>query len=193
MASRYLVADRDLGVSPSTIRNEMARLEEDGYITRQHPSAGSVPSDRGYRYYVESLGDIELPQAEQRLVSRLFHQLEKELDEWLKLAAKVIAQLVQNMALVTLPRTTHCQFQYVELVGLRDHSALGIFVLRGARIKQRLIDYDEAMSQAKLTMAANRLNALYANRTAAEINSVDTELSAFERQITDQIISVLDA
>ena len=193
VASRYIVADRDLGVSPATIRNEMARLEEDGYITRQHPSAGSVPSDRGYRYYVESLGDIELPQAEQRMVSHLFHQVEKELDEWLKLAAKLLAQLVHNMALVTVPRTAHCRFRYIELVSLREHAALGVFVLRGARVRQRIIYYEAPLSQAELTAVASRLNTIYADLNAVEIETVETELSVFERQVTDQIVSVLAA
>jgi len=68
VSSQSLVNDCELKVSPATIRNEMARLEEEGYITRPYPSAGSIPSDMGYRYYVESLSDIELPLAEQRLI-----------------------------------------------------------------------------------------------------------------------------
>ena len=61
VASQSVVNDHELMVSPATIRHEMAQLEQEGYITREHPSAGSVPLDKGYRYYVESLGDIELP------------------------------------------------------------------------------------------------------------------------------------
>ena len=61
VASQSIVNDHEIKASPATIRHEMVRLEQEGYITREHPSAGSIPSDKGYRYYVESLGDIELP------------------------------------------------------------------------------------------------------------------------------------
>ena len=85
--SQSITSDYKLGVSAATIRNEMAHLEQEGYITRPHPSAGSIPADKGYRCYVESLGDMKLPLAEQLLVSHLFHLVERELDEWLNLAA----------------------------------------------------------------------------------------------------------
>ena len=74
--SQGISNDYGLGVSPATIRNEMAHLEQEGYITRPHPSAGSIPSDKGYRYYVETLRGFKLPPAEQRLISHLFHQVE---------------------------------------------------------------------------------------------------------------------
>ena len=137
VSSQGIINDYELRVSTATVRNEMAHLEQEGYITREHPSAGSVPSDKGYRYYVESLGDIELPLAEQRLISHLFYQVEQELDEWSKLTAKIIAQLVQNMAVVTLPKPPHCQFKHLELVTIKDSLALAVVVLRGARVKQQ--------------------------------------------------------
>ena len=99
--SQSIINDYELAVSPATIRNEMAHLEQEGYIIRPHPSAGSIPSDKGYRFYVESLSDIELPLAEQFLISHLFHQVEREMEEWLSLAATLTAQLVQNVAMVS--------------------------------------------------------------------------------------------
>ena len=94
--SQSITSDYELGVSAATIRNEMAYLEQEGYIIRPHHSAGSIPSDRGYRHYVESLGDVKLPLAEQRLISHLFYQVERKLDEWLNLAATLMAQMVQE-------------------------------------------------------------------------------------------------
>jgi heat-inducible transcriptional repressor len=193
VASQSIVSDHDLGVCPATIRSEMAYLEEAGYITRQHPSAGSIPSDKGYRYYVESLGEIELPLVEQILISHLFHQVERELEEWLRLAAKLIAQLVHNMAVVTTPKTINCRFQYLELVSLQDSLALGIFVLRGARVKKRLINFDETVSQSKLTSIANRLNAVYSGLARSEILAKGIELSPVEQQITDYLLKIMQA
>lgn len=193
VASQSIVSDHELGVCPATIRSEMAHLEEAGYIIRQHPSAGSIPSDKGYRYYVESLGEIELPLVEQILISHLFHQVERELEEWLRLAAKLIAQLVHNMAVVTTPKTINCRFQYLELVNLQDSLALGIFVLRGARIKKRLINFDETISQSKLTSIANRLNAVYSGLARSEILAKGIELSPVEQQITDYLLKIMQA
>ena len=191
VASQSIVSDHELGVCPATIRSEMAHLEEAGYITRQHPSAGSVPSDKGYRYYVESLGEIELPLVEQILISHLFHQVERELEEWLRLAAKLIAQLVHNMAVVTNPKTINCRFKYLELVSLQDSLALGIFVLRGARIRKRLINLDESLPQAKLTEIANRLNSLYSDLARSEILESRVELSPIERKLIDYLVDIM--
>ena len=193
VASQSIVSDHELGVCPATIRSEMAHLEEAGYIIRQHPSAGSIPSDKGYRYYVESLGEIELPLVEQILISHLFHQVEREVEEWLRLAAKLIAQLVHNMAVVTTPKTVNCRFQYLELVSLQDSLALGIFVLRGARIKKRLINFDETISQSKLTSIANRLNAVYSGLARSEILAKGIELSPVEQQITNYLSKIMQA
>jgi len=193
VASQSVVNDHELRVSPATIRHEMARLEQEGYITREHPSAGSIPLDKGYRYYVEALGDIELPLAEQRLISHLFYQVAQELEEWSKLAAKVIAQLVQNMAVVTLPKPANCQFQYLELVALQDSLALAIVVLRGARLKQQLITFEQTMSQPKLTIIANKLNAAYSGLTSLQIPAKEIELSAAEQKITDCLVKIMQA
>ena len=77
VSSTSVANDCGLTISSATIRNEMTRLEEEGYIFRPHHAAGSIPSDRGYRYYVGTLKDIELPLTERRLISHLFHQVEK--------------------------------------------------------------------------------------------------------------------
>ena len=89
--SQGILKECSLAVSPATIRNEMAYLEEAGYITRPHTSAGGIPSDKGYRYYVESLINLQLSLVEQRLITHLFHQVEKDMEEWLHLAAAFIA------------------------------------------------------------------------------------------------------
>ena len=193
VASQSIVSDHELKVSPATIRNEMANLEQEGYIKRQHHSAGSIPSDKGYRYYVESLGEIELPLTEQRMISHLFHQVEGELEEWLRLTAKLIAQLAQNMAIVTLPKPVNCQFRYLEMVALQDSLALIVLVLRGARIKQQLITFDQSMSQLELTTIANKLNTAYSGLTRSQILAKEIELSPVEKQLTGCLAKIMQA
>jgi len=193
VSSQSIIDNYELGVSTATIRNEMALLEQESYITRPHPSAGSIPSDKGYRYYVESLMDIQLPLAEQRLINHLFHQVERELEEWLNLAATLIAQLVQNVAVVTMPKPVACQFKYLELVALHDSLALLVLILRGARAKQQLITFTQLISQAELTTIANKLNATYSGLTSSQIRVQGTGLSPTEQQVTDCLLKIMEA
>jgi len=191
--SQSITNESRLGVSAATIRNEMAYLEHEGYITRPHPSAGSIPLDKGYRRYVESLGDIKLPPVEQRLVSHLFHQVERELEEWLNLAATLIAQMVQNVAIVTMPKPAACRFKHLELVSLRDTMALVILVLSGAKLRQQLITFDQTMSQPELTAIAIKLSAVHSGLTGSQILAKETELPSTEQQITDCLVKVMGA
>ncbi|MFB0559556.1 MAG: heat-inducible transcriptional repressor HrcA [Dehalococcoidales bacterium] len=182
-----------LGVSPATIRNEMAHLEQEGYITRLHPSSGSIPSDKGYRYYVETLSNIKLPPVEQRLISHLFHQVETELAEWLSLASTITAQLAQNVAIVSMPKPADCQFKHLELVALQDSLALVVLILRGARIKQQLITFEQVIFQPELTAIANKLNAAYSGLTSSQISAKGIELSPAEQQVTDCLLKIMEA
>jgi len=189
--SMSVCGDSQLGVSPATIRNEMMLLEEEGYIIRPYSSSGSMPSDKGYRYYVGSLDNIELPLPEQRLVSHLFYQVEKELKEWLSLAAALIAQLAQNMAMVTTPRPMDCQFRHLELVALRGTMALAVVIFCGGRVREQLVIFDQDMAQPELTAIANKLNTVYSGLTGSQIKARDMELSPVEKQLTDLITHVM--
>ena len=191
--SQSVFNDYELRVSPATIRNEMARLEQEGYIIRPHPSAGSVPSDKGYRHYVESLTEAILPLAEQRLISHLFHQVKREQEEWLRLAATVMAQLTQNVAVVTKPKPVDCQFKRLELVALQDLLVLVVLILRGARVKQQLVTFDPPIPQDGLTAMANKLNEAYSGLSSSQILAKDIELSPVERQLTDCLVKIMQA
>ncbi len=193
VASASVVDDCGLEVSSATVRNDMARLEEAGYIIRPHHAAGSIPSDKGYRYYVNTLGGIELPVVEQRLISHLFHQVEQELEQWLSLAVTLIAQRVQNVAVVTRPRLPACQFKHLELVALQDYLALVILILRGAKVRQKLMSSDRAMSQPELTAMANELNEAYSGLSAYEIMATGKELAATEKRLTDCLLGMMKA
>jgi len=193
VSSRSIMADCNLRVSPATIRNEMAKLGEEGYITRPHPSAGSIPLDKGYRCYVDSLGDVALPAVEQRLISHVFHQVEMELEEWLSLAAALIARMAQNAAVVTMPKWDSCQFKHLELVSLQDSLALVVLVLSGARLRQHLITFDQPVSQAQLTIVANKLSAAYAGLTSEQISTRDSSFPRLEQQVTDCLLRIMEA
>jgi len=191
--SQSLIDNDELAVSSATIRNEMAHLEEEGYIIRPHPSAGSIPSDKGYRYYVETLGNIRLPSAQQLLIRHLFHQVEGELEQWLSLAATLTAQLAQNVAIVAMPRAANFRFKHLEVIALQEELALIIVVLHGARLRQQLITFEQVIAQSELTKMANKLNAAYSDLTRPEILAKKVELSSTEEQLRNCLLKIMQA
>lgn len=189
--SQSVLSAPELQVCSATIRNDMACLGREGYIARPYTSSGSVPTDKGYRYYVESLRNITLPVTEQRLVSHLFHQVERKLEEWLDLAATVVAQLSQNVSLVTLPKPVDCRFKHLELVAIQDALALVILVLRGARLRQQLITFERTVSQQELETIGNKLNSIYSGLNSAQIRAERVELSPAEQLVTDCVVEMM--
>ncbi len=179
------------GISSATIRNEMAHLENEGYITRPHTSSGSIPADKGYRYYVESLKNVRLAEVEQRLISHLLHQVERETEECLSLTATLLSQLVKNVAVVSSPKTADSKFKHMELVSLQDTQVLLVLVLHGAKVKQKLITFDETIYQPRLTSISNKLNAVYSGLTRKQIEAKESELSPLEQQINDCLIEMM--
>jgi heat-inducible transcriptional repressor len=188
------IADKaDLGVSPATIRNEMAYLEREGYLLRPHTSAGCVPSDKGYRHYVESIETVRLPLEEQHLISHTFHQAEREVEAWVSLTATLLARLVQNVAVVSLPKSTDCKLKHVEFIAVHDTQALAVVVLDGARVKQKLVNFSQPVSQPTLTVASNRMNIDFEGMTAAQITAKKIEPSPLEKQATEFLVEIMRA
>lgn len=191
VSSQVLVHDYDLGVSSATVRNEMASLEHEGYIIRPHTSSGSVPSDKGYRFYVTSLDNVKLPVTDQRMISHLFHQVEGRMDEWSSLAATVLSRLAQNTAVITVPKTADCQLRHMELVSIQDSLVLLLLVLRGARIKQQLFSLEKPLTQAELTAISAKMNAAYIGSTASQISSKELDLNSVEQLIKETLVKMM--
>ena len=191
--SQVIAEDAGLKVSPATVRNEMAKLEHEGYLVRPHTSAGCIPSDKGYRYYVESIKDMALPNDEQRLISHTFHQVEKEVETWISLTASLLAQLVQNVAVVSLPKSTDCKLKHVEIIGLQDSRALAVVVLYGAKVKQKIVTFKEHISQEILATICNKLNAAYYGLTGQQILDKKREMSELEKQAVDFLVEIMQA
>ena len=180
-----------LGLSAATIRNEMARLEEDGYIIRPHISGGGIPSDRGYRYYVESMVQEEVPLEEQRMLSHLFHQVERELAEWNRLAAALLARMVHNVAIVTSPKAAASRIKHLELVALQESLALLILLLQQAKLRQQLIAFDEVISQGELGAISRKLSALFQGLTRSQVLARSVGLSPVEEQVKNAVVQIM--
>lgn len=194
--SEFLARRYSLGVSPATIRNDMAALEEQGYIMRPYASAGGVPSDLGYRHYVGSLlNELKMSQRERRSIQRFFGQVEQEPDEWARLAVSLLTQRLRTIALATPPKATVCHFRRLDLVRLQELVVMLILVLQEGQIKQRLIVLEEAVSEDELSSVADRLNQAYWGQAHAGIESraSDLDLSSIEERITGLIVEIMQA
>lgn len=193
VSSRALVTQHHLNVSTATIRNELARLEEDGYVTHPYTSAGRIPSHLGYRHYVEALmAEEPIGVAEQRTIEHQLHQVLGGLDEWLSLAATILATHVSNVAVVTRPRSIATRLKHAQLVELGGETALLVAVLDDGRVVQRIIALDGPESQLRLAERAARLNARLADTSAEAIREaaaglVDAEDERIGRAIADMI------
>ncbi|MFH1652271.1 MAG: heat-inducible transcriptional repressor HrcA [Chloroflexota bacterium] len=195
VSSQSIADEAGLQVSSATIRNEVAALEKQGYIIRPHTSAGNVPADKAYRYYVDLLEKRNLPESEQHLVSHLFHQVEREVDKWLRLSATLASQLVQNMAVVTPPKAAGCKFKHMELLSLRESLTLVVLVLYGARVKEKLIHFEEGVPQADLKAVSNKLNEAYTGLTRRQIATKNEklQLTPTEERIRSHLVEMMEA
>lgn len=189
--SQSIIDNRVLSVSSATVRNEMMRLGQEGYITRPHASAGSIPLEKGYRYYVESLNDIDLPAGDRILIDHLFHQVEKELDKWLHQAATLMSHLVRNVAWVTTPKPASCRLKHLELILLQDSLSLLVAVFDGARVRQHLVVFERTVFQQELSAVANRLNEVCCDRTSSQIQANGVELSQLGRTVRECLLKVM--
>lgn len=191
--SQYIVDKYKLAVSSATVRNEMAALEDDGFIIRPHTSAGSMPSDKGYRNYVETLENVYLPGSDRFLIDHLFHQVEDDLGSWLSLAATLLAKLTQNVAVVSVPKAEGSKFKHVELVGLQDQMALIVLVLYGARVKQQLVVFPKPVEQPQLAAISARLNSLYFGLTRGQMAAKQAELTLMEDAVRTDLLRMMQA
>lgn len=175
VGSQSLVERHRLGLSSATVRNEMAALEDEGMITHPHTSAGRIPSHRGYRYYVSSLmPERNLSQQEQFTILHQFHQASHDLEEWVGLAASVLANHMHNVALVTQPRLIEVRLKQIQLVELLENRALLVAVTSDSGVHQRTIDFSVPAHQEQLTRLAARLNAEFGGKTVAEFPARDS-------------------
>jgi heat-inducible transcriptional repressor len=191
--SQVIADNADLKVSPATIRNEMAQLEKEGYLLRPHTSAGCIPSDKGYRYYVESIEKLTLPREEQYLISHTFHQVEKEVEAWVSLTASLLARLTQNVALVSLPKPNESKLKHLEIMAVQDARALIVVVLDGAVVKQKLISFDAPVTQPELSAASIKLNTAYAGLTGSQVLTNTTGLTPLEKKAREHLVEIMKA
>ena len=202
VASEALVRKYRLTFSSATVRNEMAALEELGYLTHLHTSAGRVPTDAGYRFFVENLMErTTLSLAEQRMIRHQFYQVRGELDQWIQLAGAVIARTAQNASLVTSPRAELLRFKSLELITIHETMALTVMVFHGGIVKQQTFSLDMTRSADDLRRSAARITDTLTDMTLSQVDDLIAHeaeqpsrlFSEFERQLLDSVARSMQA
>jgi heat-inducible transcriptional repressor len=198
VGSQALVERYRLGVSSATVRNILAELELAGLLSHPHTSAGRIPTDAGYRWYVESIIDSALmPEVEQLMIRHQFGQVEFASEHWFRLAASTIASLTRAAGLATPAKPAAAHIRRIDVVSISDRLASLVVVLREGSIKQSLVTLESPEDQAALTMVAGIVNDLVAGATASRAEAALLRLhpglphQALVRRIGDRIVRVL--
>ncbi|MEI6362538.1 MAG: heat-inducible transcriptional repressor HrcA [Actinomycetes bacterium] len=164
VGSKALVERHNLGVSPATIRNDMAALEEEGFIAQPHTSAGRVPTDLGYRLFVDRLSGVKpLSQAERRAIHQFLDEA-VDLDDVMSRTVRLLAQITRQVALVQYPSLTRSRVRHVELVALSSTRLIIVLIVDSGRVEQRIIECAVPIAEATLADLRSRLGIALADQ-----------------------------
>ncbi len=193
VGSRTLVERYGLDISSATVRNEMAVLDQAGYLTQLHTSAGRIPTEKGYRYFVQRLlGEFELPSREKHMIRHQFHQAQLDLEQWMRLAAAILARTSHGASFVTAPRPQQHRLKHVQLISTQGRLVLLVLVLYGGDVKQQMLTLAEPLTQARLSIAAERINHLFegfnADELALRVRQLDDTL---EQEVLRLLVGIL--
>jgi heat-inducible transcriptional repressor len=196
VGSKNLVERHSLGVSPATIRNDMAALEEEGYIAQPHTSAGRVPTDKGYRLFVDRLSTVKpLSPAETRAIQSLLDGA-VDLDDVVDRTVRLLAQLTRQVAVVQYPSLSRSTVRHVELVPVGAGRLLVVLITNTGRVEQRMIDAGLDPAESLLGEIRARVNSIVVSRRLAEATRLLTGLAqAFapeDRPLVGRILEALD-
>ena len=170
VGSKNLVRQYHLEYSSATVRNEMAALTEAQYLSQPHTSAGRVPTEKGYRFFVSGLIQMrELPEETRRMIEHQFSQAQQGMDGWIKLAASILADQANAISVVSAPLPNRTRVKYISLISITNKQILMILVLAGGQMQQRFLFVNEVTTQTQLNEIADTLNRLFEGRNSEEI------------------------
>ena len=199
VGSRALADRHNLGVSPATIRNDMAVLEEEGLIAQPHTSAGRVPTDAGYRLFVDRLTDLKPLSAAERRAIQAFLDDAVDLDDVLHRAVRTLAQLTRNVAVVQYPSLSRSRVRHVELVGLAASRLMLVVITDTGRVEQRVIELPVPVTDEAVADLRTMLNARLRDHLLAETpeiildmpGQVDPELRGLLTTLSSVLLETL--
>jgi len=196
VGSKALAERHALRVSPATIRNDMAVLEEEGYITQPHTSAGRVPTDKGYRLFVDRLSSVKpLAPAERTAIEALLAGA-VDLDDVVDRTVRLLAQLTHQVAVVQYPSLTRSTVRHVELVPLGNGRILVVLIINTGRVEQRVVEAERDLSEESLADLRARLNAASVGLRLSEVGpavaGIPETMPAEQRPSVQAVIDALD-
>jgi len=192
VSSDTIVKKHRLGVSSATVRNDMSDLEAEGYLTRPHSSSGAVPSDKGYRFYVESISNLEeVPSEHQYTIRYQLVNVEREIESWTRLSASMLAQLVNSVAIVTYPQWPRAKLARLDLVYVHESVSFIVIVLEETRLRKQLLPLEVPIPNDDLHMVANKLTYHLHGLSREEIVAKDLALTPFEEQVKETAVELM--
>ena len=192
VGSKRLAEHYRINLSSATIRYEMAALTEMGYLRQPHTSAGRVPTEEGYRYFVgQMMNQAELPESVQATISHQFHQSQPDVEQWMTLAASILAHQSQGVSVVTAPHADHAKYKHVELISTQGRQVLMVLVMVGGEVNQQILTLAESVSQERLSQSASRLNGLLAGLAVGAIAALPARSDALDQDILTLIVQAM--
>jgi heat-inducible transcriptional repressor len=176
VGSKSLVDRHNLDVSPATIRNDMAVLEEQGFIVQPHTSAGRVPTDKGYRLFVDRLSGVKPLSSAERRAIETFLAGAYDLDDVVMRTVRLLAQLTRQVAVVQYPSLTRSSVRHVELVPLAAKRLMVVIITDTGRVEQRSVELPDPTGEDSVTQLRAVLNACLDGRRLTEVASVVADL-----------------
>ncbi|MEV4557282.1 heat-inducible transcriptional repressor HrcA [Kitasatospora sp. NPDC049285] len=178
VGSKALVERHNLGVSPATVRNDMSALEEEGYIHQPHTSAGRIPTDKGYRLFVDRLAEVKPMTAPERRAIRHFLEGAVDLDDVVARTVRLLAQLTRQVAVVQYPSLTRSTVRHIELVALTPTKLMLVLITNTGRVEQRMVDCPGAVGEGLLAELRARLNGMAGGCRLPEVPVILEDLPA---------------
>lgn len=160
VGSKALAGRQGLGVSPATIRNDMAILEDAGLITQPHTSAGRIPTNRGYRLFVDRLTEVKPMSSAERRAIETFLEGAHDLDEIVARTVRLLAQVTKQVALVQYPSLTRSRVRYIEIIALGADRVMIVLITDTGRIEQSVVELGESITEDLLVDFRNRINSM---------------------------------
>ncbi len=191
VGSRTLSKSLGFRLSPATIRNVMADLEEAGYLTQPHTSAGRVPSEHGYRFYVDNLAESgRLSRSDERYISRTLADSDSPEEVMLR-ASYLLSTISKNVGIVIAPPMAATVLKHIEFVDLGDGKILVVLVSKSGLLQRRLIRVSDTYSQDELDKAGKYLVEKFSGKSLTEIRNELIRLMQMERSFFDRMLSLL--
>ena len=194
VGSKALVERHRLGVSPATVRNDMAALEDEGYITQPHTSAGRVPTDKGYRLFVDRLTTVKPMSSAEKLAIASLLDGAVDLDDVVQRSVRLLSQLTRQVAIVQYPTLSRSTVRHIEVVALAPSRLLVVLILSTGRVEQRLVELAADLDDAAIADLRTQVNQVATGEVIAEASAaLTTAVAAADPPVPPATQAVVEA